>query len=306
MRILLVLFAIAVMSSCKKEIGQSPASVNADPIASNALQPLAFHATSFSSNYPMVTGKIPPFKMTKTLYSDNRVNSLKMVTRAVPNISSSAQRYYDWDYQISYTNNRAQVSGSRKLYNVSATGVRSLVTTLWSTLYVDFNSAGYCTEIYRIWGATDQTPEYKQLALSLTYDATGKRLVNINAYDWNDDPHDTYKSFAVSSYASGTIFRIKSRATIDEVNYSYNMQLTDDFFFYQPTQYAINQWYGFLEVMQWIPMPKMARTSVTLTFPSGSNKIVQSQKYINHKYDLNKNLISYTYGDNVLQKTTWR
>jgi hypothetical protein len=64
------------------------------------------------------------------------------------------------------------------------------------------------------------------------------------------------------------------------------------------------------EVMNWLPPQFHSRTqrkSVAVEFyPYGNaSRVVQSQVYKNHKYDAKGNLLSYTYGDGVLQKTTW-
>jgi hypothetical protein len=79
---------------------------------------------------------------------------------------------------------------------------------------------------------------------------------------------------------------------------------------YQPTQNWVSLEYSLCEVMQWLNGFQTLlgeRTSVAVEFYpyNTSYKVVQSQVYKSHKYDAKNNLLSYTYGDNVLQKTTW-
>ena len=76
--------ALAVFTSCQKELTVKNESIHAEAISSDALLPLPCHSLSYRTDYPVVAGKQPPFQFTKTLYSDTRVKTIHMISRAVP------------------------------------------------------------------------------------------------------------------------------------------------------------------------------------------------------------------------------
>jgi hypothetical protein len=297
MKSMYVLLLAFTFASCNKTLETNSEDRETLIVSNDALQPIPCKATIFSTNYPIVAGKVPPFSMSKTLYADGRVNTIKMVTRAVPNLPANAPKYYEWNYKFTYSPNKATMNGTRKLYAFN-NGVRYVAETLTNTFYFLFNPAGYCTDVYRF--APGQ-----QYSTQLLYENNTK-LTRIYNYDWVEVADDgPYRFYIITSDSKGNPTRFRSSQTVHDVRYTYNVAKPAPYLLYQPTQYALNQWYGFLEAMQWVPMPKYERVSVALTVPSGTSSVLQVQKYINHKYDLDKKLLSYTYLDNVLQKTTW-
>lgn len=306
---LLYILLATLLFSCQKKI-DAPTSINGEVVTSDALAPLPCHTTSFATNYPNVAGQNPPFKFTKTQYSDGRINSVKMITRYYPKLSywerwwSAA--FYEWDYKFTYSYRKATMTGTRKWYFIrKGTTTKLLQETLVYPFQFTFNAAGFVT-------AVDMNTNGKlHRKLTLVYSADGKILKEINgAMRYENQGLD----YQVYSDSRGNITQIVEKNNYFNlpayVKYTYNYTTNaNKKYFYSPTQYAVDQYFNLLEVMQWIPPSKNERKTVVMASPnfalSPYQNTVQGQSYLNHKYDATGNLLSYTYKDNVLQKTTW-
>lgn len=289
---------ILIVCGCQK---QTPSNVGTESgvttSADATLLPLKYHATSFTTAYPVVKGQVPPFMFTKTLYTDTRVKTLHMVSRTSASTKYSTNQYYIYDYTFSYALNSARAKGTRKLFAKSGT----LVKTFYDDLSFTFNSAGICT---RITAVGHSAPLYLQ-----TYSTAAEVAFSTETYGFSifKDAKGNFKK-SEGAWLSGLA---------PSVTFTYDLTTTPKgILFYVPTQYAIDEWYSLLETMQWAPAKSYnPRKSVSLYLSfllgdqsTGSEQdiIIQGQKYLNHKYDVNGNLISYTYGDGVPQKITWK
>lgn len=299
MKILVVIVLLILTISCRKNLNSDPDASITSSISSNALAPLKYHAISFTTGYPLLPGKVPPFTFTKTLYSDTRVKTLYMKSRFDANTASSTNQYYVWNYTFTYGTSSAKAKGTRKLYNAK-TGL--LVRTFQDDLSFTFNSLGICTKITRQGNAE---PLYYLLANSSVEMVFNTELYGFVGYKDSRGNVARYEGAWMSGYGNF-------------ITYTYDLSVAPKgSVFYQPTQYALDHWYSLLEVMQWAPAKmRNPRKSVTLAISSPipgeiegyptPHHIYQGQKYLNHRYDVNGNLTSYTYGDGVLQKITWK
>lgn len=307
MRILLLAFFVFFLSGCKKDIADLRSSIDSEVVSSDALLPLKYHAVSFVTNYPVVKGKVPPFTFIKTQYADRRIKTLYMVSRYDANISTSTNQYYVSNYTFTYSTNAARAKGTRKLYKATK---GALIRTFYDDLSFTFNSARICTKITAV-----GKPEPLYTLLS---DLSSVFVFNTSSYGFvgYKDAKGNVKYFE-GAWLSGFA---------NSVSYTYDLlTLPKGMLLYQPTQYALDHWFSLLEVMQWAPgRPRNPRKSVSVSIvkkihmdnqgnviygPDGNpiiERVYQSQKYLNHKYDVNGNLISYSYGDGVLQKTIWK
>ena len=296
--------ATILFVACQKNIDTTPAtSINGESVSSDALTPLPCHTTSFSTNYSTVAGQVPPFRFTKTLYPDTRVKSINLLSRAFPNHANYKKQAYELIGNFSYTTNRAKFVGTRETWEYYKTttggaGRRSLGKKP-VTYYFNFDPAtGFCLRV----GAGGYTYNHSIVELSYLDNSLSTAFLGMGdlpegyPYDYfyfkNDSRGNVTENFHVYN----------SRQTI--VKYVYDYTRTGGRYNYIPTQYAISFEFSLLEVMQWLPPEKNPRKGVSVQFyPYGNSTFVkQSQVYKNHAYDAKKNLISYTYGDNTLQK----
>jgi hypothetical protein len=306
----LVLLTLTVLLfGCQKSVDiEGNSSTLSQTVESNALAPLPCHTTSFATNYSAAPGQVPPFRFTKTLYSDTRVKTINMLSRAFPNHSAYKKHAYELIGTFSYTTNRAKFTGTRETWEyfktaTGAAGKRSLGKTP-VTYYFTFNpNTGYCMRV----GIANYT--YNSSIVELLYDESGLRLENafLGMGD-GFDPDYFYFKHDSRGNITGTYHVYSTKQNI--LSYSYDYTKSGGRYNYQPSQYAICQEYSLLEVMQWLPPEKNPRASVSIQFYpfspfTNTTFVKQSQIYKNQVYDAAKNLLSYTYGDNVLQKTTW-
>jgi len=220
---------------------------------------------------------------------------------------------YDFDYSFAYASKKAIVTRSFKIVGKT----QSVPTQKFECL---LNAYGYCTAINLI--GTD--PEHGVERLSIEYQGNRMKRINTNfsalVGNENEPYHEFWGSLDVVNDSLGNVTRIYGGSLgyggqLD-LNYTYNTKAPGKLRMYQPTQYLINQWFTMLEVMQWVPMQVSERRSVNFEFSNlnathGTASmyvyhIKQGQSYLNHQYDANGNLISYTYSDKVLQKIGWK
>jgi len=233
-----------------------------------------------------------------------------MMARAIPDYNHSMYEYgllaYETIGTFTYSANAAVFTGTTELwkYYTDSTGAtgRNSVDKRNRVFNFSFNSSGYCTLI----------TEGNALVLELEYDNPGLSntisALTTAGYYPQDEHYEKYK-FYIDSI--GNPLRIDNENGFAyDVSFTYDYSRSGDRYNYSPTEYAIAQEYSLLEVMHWVPTSKNPRTSVAVHFlgvDSSGNlyDVTQKQNYQNHVYDSDKNLVSYTYDDNVLQKTTW-
>jgi hypothetical protein len=310
MKVALSIGCLAILfASCQKNL-----SVKEDAksltVSADALLPLPCHSTSFVSEYPIVVGMVPPFTFTKTLYSDTRVNSIKMHSRKNPIHQWFNRESLELSGQFSYGPNRAYLKGTTKTwlyYNFGNGVMKKLMSTKPVDLLFLFNDQGYCTSVQ------DQTivpGSYSQvLYISYSYfDPQRVDQVKIipNPLDQAENinywpVYDQYGN--VLTYDATFNYRVPNLT----YTYDYTKPRGTKNFSYIPSQNWFSQEYSLLEVMQWLPQSKHQRKSVAATFwlPNTNDKIVQSQVYKNYQFDAKGNMTSVTYGDNIPQRTTW-
>ena len=308
----LVLLALTMMAflGCEKYETLDSGNDDGEEIPTDTVSKVSCDSITFTTDYEVQPGKVPPFSFTKTLNPDSTVKTIRMMSRAIPDYNHSMYEYgllaYETIGTFTYSPNAAVFTGTTELWKYytdssGATG-RNSVHKRNRVFNFSFNSSGYCTLI----------TEGNLLVLELEYDNPGlpntlSGLTTAGYYP-QDEHYDKCK-FYIDSV--GNPLRIDNENPYAyDVSFTYDYSRSGDRYNYAPTQYAVAQEYSLLEVMQWVPTSKNPRTSVAVHFlgvDSSGNlyKATQTQNYKNHVYDSNKNLISYTYDDNVLQKTTW-
>jgi len=309
---------LLLFTACKKDISVQDDSINANAIASDALSPLSCHSTEFISDHPVVGGKVPPFKFTKTLYADTRVKTIDMTSRVFPIHQFYQSHSVQLKGQFTYGPNRAYLKGTSETfahYKYPDGTVKKSIAKKNINLKFYFTPEGYCrkiTDLNRSQGpAENQEPiildiaftspqiiaiigvlESPEVEAGVLYYPRYDQYGNILTFD---RPYNRWASFLTYTYDYS-----KPRGT---KNYSFI-----------PSQNWISQEYSLLEVMQWLPQSNHQRKSVsasfypytTPTYPFNTGqKIVQSQVYKNYQFDAKGNQTSVTYGDNIPQRTTW-
>jgi hypothetical protein len=291
---------------CKKSVEPSLERQPSLTVSSDALVPLPCHSTAFSTAYATSPGKVPPFYFTKTLYADTRVKTIQLFSRANPNFNHPM--YGNWAYELkgsfSYSTNAAKFVGTKETweYFKTSTGVagkRSL-GKLSVTYNFVFNAAGLCTSV--------SLGTWRVLKLNYTNPGLPNTL---SSMIYSPNSEETWPiTVTIDSKGNPTKIINENNVYVPYVTYKYDYSRAGDRYNYQPSQYGVNFEYSLLEVMQWVPLGKNPRSGVAVSFigvdaNESLYRVTQSQIYKNMKYDSKRNLVSYTYGDNVLQKTTW-
>lgn len=305
---------LLVISSCTKEI-EEPKAINATPIQSeNGVFVLPCHSTAFFTNYVIQAGKVPPFRFTKTQYPSGRIRTINMLSRANP--IHSAFKPQAWEMIGTFTYNlkdQAYFTGTKQLWEyykkpTGAAAKRSIIKKNVSLTFFFYDdnpeNEGYYFrgDVYRVYNNLEKQEALRPWAFGGIEVLPGSDEPEGNFYSGPTGEEGTFviKTTNPSSYKASKKITFKYKP--EEVKKSRS---------YQPTQNWISLEYTLCEAMQWLQKdfqsPPGERTSVAVEFYpyNTSYKVVQSQIYKNHKYDTNGNLLSYTYGDNVLQKTTW-
>lgn len=301
---------------------------------------------SFTTNYTAQVGMVPPFKYSKTLYSNGRVASINMLGKFTPNYFTYKQLAFEWIGKFTYKDsvyfsegwppiNQATFVGTAQIweYYKSSTGLtarRSIRKTnknltisfspthgyvffirdntlnktvlnigYGGTQYVDDGRFGEKMDVIWVYEAAEDVQYNKNPIIK-----GGSNPENRIAKEYNVK-YDSYGNILM--YAPNTYF--SSLKYIPRISYTYDYTQAKGTkkVSYQPSQLWVSQEFSLCEAMQWIMPPRYLRKSLSAEFYpyNNSTKIVQTRSFKNYKFDATGNMISHTYEDNVLQKTTW-
>ncbi|HTE31570.1 MAG TPA: hypothetical protein VK666_14410 [Chryseolinea sp.] len=307
-----VCLAIVLLSGCQKDLSVKE-EVNVAVVASEANSPLNCHTLSFTSDYPVQPGEVPPFSFTKTQYPDARIRTIKMLSRKNPIHPAFKKEAVELTGTFTYEANQnfeeaqqdphvAYFTGISEVWEYyktsSGAGARRSVLRKGVNYRFTLNPAGYCTRVIDINAAP--LPNY---LLELTYHPTTRRIEQII-------DHTTGSSILYSpipdQYGNITSFETsRNPEHYFRIEYDYGAPRGTKNFSFIPSQNLISQEYSLLEVMQWLPQNTHQRKSAGGSFLVNGVYVNQDQVYKNYMFDAQGNQISLTYGDNVLQKTTW-
>jgi hypothetical protein len=297
---------VLLFASCQKDLSDKEESKSLS-VASDALLPLPCHSTSFVSDHPIEPGKQPPFKFTKTLYSDTRVKTINMLSRAVPNHPAYKKQMWETIGQFAYATNKATFTGTKQLWEYYKTstgaGARKSISKKNISLTFHFNSNGYVFNVHNNYAQSLPSD-----ALLIEYNPSNPHSIadieitsasaeGPKLYDPQSDQFGNMRYLFTTGYPynPGLVFTYDYTAPRGSKNYSFI-----------PTQNWISFEYNLCEVMQWLPQPMHQRKTVNVEFwINPTTEIIQGQQYKNYKFDSKGNQTSLTYGDNILQKTTW-
>lgn len=310
--------------SCQKKL-TSELEATTTVVASNANSPLKSHTLSLTTDYPVKPGEVPPFSFSKTLYPDHRVKTLRMLSRKYPIHPAYPKQAIEligsFTYRANPNNpdpngpipNWAYLKGTSETweYYKTSTGAaakRSLGKKVINWV-ITIDKQGAAQTVF------DST-------FATSYETLGKILFLRGSFEsftlaYDESGNQIYDNFGYLQYDQfGNLTGFQQRYSGKDVEragdasfaftYDYNNPRGSRNYSYIPTQNLLCQEFSVMEVMQWIPQPTHARKSGSGIFmlPNGT-RVVQSQTYKNYQFDANGNQISVTYGDNVLQKTTW-
>lgn len=322
MKVLLASFLTLILFSCNKNIEKPAAVINGDVVESNnGVYAEPCHATVFTTNYATLPGKVPPFRFTKTQYPSGRIRTINMLSRANP--IHNAFKPQAWEVIGTFTYNlkdEAYFVGTKQLweYYKTSTGSAARKSIVKKNMKLRFRffteedyapPVGSCNYVANELDRTDFALHLDPWEGRLTVGKSSDEPNMTFASQWPDNS-DEYKLVLQSQTDENTIptdYRLRKRITFTYLTSrsqgSYRKHS------YQPTQNWISMEFTLVEVMGWLPpgfRQSSPRASVSVEFyTSPTTKIVQSQVYKNQKYDAGAKLLSYTYGDNILQKTTW-
>lgn len=302
--------------SCQKTITTDNDVITA-VVASNDNSSLISHSLTFTSDYPVKPGEVPPFTFTKTLYPDHRVRTIRMLSRQNPIYPGFAKQAVELIGTFTYASNTsnepnpgnlpsphlAYLKGTSEVWEYYKTstgaGARRSVSKRNINYKIYLSPLGFCNQVVDL----DQSApgEYHYLLLAEYVKGHGYELFSLvidNQYYYavRDQFGDLISFTFPSVNPPDSYFRIA---------YDYSSPVGSKNFSYIPSQNLISQEYSLMEVMQWTPPAIFARKSAGGTFKLNGQWVNQDQVYKNYKFDANGNQTSLTYGDNVLQKTTW-
>jgi len=314
---------ILFLSSCQKNLA-SKDEVNTAIVASEANSPLKSHSLTFTSDYLVKPGEVPPFTFTKTLYSDARVKTIRMLSRKnpiYPGFKSEAEEIIGTFTYGSLPGNQltphaAYLKGTNETWEYyklpSGAGARKSLGRKAINWRFKLDVKGFCRVIedYNL----PPTSYGPTIIFDSNPNATDNSYLIKDSYDSNGNVERKFGFFALDQY--GNILRFQQRYSSDLVQnpgessfvitYDYNIPRGSKNYSFIPTQNLVCQEFSLLEVMQWVPQPTHQRKTGAGVFMLPNHTIVtQSQVYQNYKFDANGNQTSLTYGDNILQKTTW-
>jgi hypothetical protein len=323
MKVALPLAVLAlVFASCQKDLSKKE-SLAAATVSSDVLLPLPCHSTSFVTDYPVKPGEQPPFSFTKTLYPDTRVNTLKMLSRAVPNYAGYKKLMWETNGKFNYATNMATFTGTKELWEYYKTpagaAARRSVQKKNISLTFKFNEKGYVETVDNNYASWDKYSQVYRAgnALDIAYgtevpsaNKPADALVYLYISPFSDEGLSPYKVYSPSSDQYGNTLYLYSslQPTSSSVLYIYDYAIPRNGKNYSfiPSQNLISYEYNLCEVMQWLPPSTHQRKTVVGKFVLSTGfQIIQSQYYNNYKFDSKGNETSVTYGDNVPQRTTW-
>lgn len=315
MKYLLGLITILLLTACQKKIDIRAESISGDAIVSaNALYPFACHATSFTTNYSLQAGKVPPFKFTKTQYASGRIKTISMLSRANPNHPNFKQQAWEVIGSFTYYSNKAVLTGTKQLweYYKTSTGAAAKKSIIKKNINLTFDfwtDASYAAPVGYVNTVTNNIEKNRALRIGIWWPS-------INVGVGSDEPESEWQSYWETYTGKVELFTAdvdgNRPAYAQRKSITYGISAANDDgkqrnVSYQPTQNWVSLEYTICEAMGWVWFTTGERTNVAVSFyPYGTSyKVVQSQNYKNHKYDAKGNLLSYTYADGILQKNTW-
>lgn len=301
--------------SCQKTI-TTESEVATATVSSDANSPLNCHSIAFASDYPVKPGEVPPFSFTKTLYPDARVKTIRMLSRRNPIHPAFKKEAIETIGNFTYGANTggdkstypglAMLNGTREVFEYyktpSGAGARRSVTKRNINLVFKLKSNGYVGEVFDyqldqvilevVYQA--QHPETITAIGASQYDRTGTKGVQF----WfvTPDQYGNIASFYFPFGPTDSYFR---------VTYDYASPRGTKTYNYIPSQNLVSEDYSLCEVMQWLPQSTHQRKTAGGTFAVNGQWVNQDQVYKNFQFDSKGNQTSATYGDNILQKTTW-
>ena len=307
---------LVILSSCQKQF-TSKDEIKTAVVASEANSPLKCHTLTFTSDYPAKPGEVPPFSFTKTQYLDARVKTIRMISRKNPIHPAFKKEAVEligtFTYAANNTQNRpsaphlAFLKGTREVWEYYKTttgaGARRSISKQNLNWKFYFSARGYCVglvdqDLTRPSGGEVPIEEYLiEASYSLENpDMVELYFINHGVYYPINDQYGNPTSWDFPYGEPNSWFRI---------TYDYTAPRGSKNFSYIPSQNLISQEFSLVEVMQWFPQATHARKSAGGTFKVNGVKVNQDQVYKNYLFDAAGNLKSLTYGDNILQKTTW-
>jgi hypothetical protein len=239
-----------------------------------------------------------------------------MLARAVPVYATYKPQACEIIGTFTYATNTAFFKGTKEIWEYSKTSTGAATKRSVSKKNVSWKFAispttGFCTGV-------DDVLLGSQL-MELDYDYNNpKMLTNIYLPEHPDRGPGGAILYYVTNDQYGNIlsfyFPYNRWISYPSYTYDYTKPRGTKNLSYVPSQNLICQEYSLLEVMQWLPQSTHLRKTTsgtffpyaTSTYPfNKGTKIVQSQTYSNQLFDAKGNITSYTYSDNVQQKTTW-
>ena len=344
MKLVLQTLCVALfLVSCQKTLTPEK-EVTTAIVASNANSPLKSHTLSLTTDYPIKPGEVPPFYFVKTLYSDHRVRTIKMLSRAYPIHRAFPKHALETIGTFTYAANigddkagaphLAFLKGTREVFeyykNPNGTGARRSVKKWNLDLKFYLTSQGYCSQVKDLrFPVAGWLPQ--QVLLILYYPenpnaieymservrSADGQLLGANHVAANNDSYGNIIT-AGNIVAQGYNIphpdypaRPAGNADQFEISYDYTAPAGTKNYSYIPSQNLISQDFSLVEVMQWLPKATYQRKTAGGRFRENpflqfqDQFVYQDQVYKNFQFDANGNQKSLTYGDNILQKTTW-
>jgi len=303
---------IVFFSGCQKQF-TSKDEVTTVVVASDAVSPLKCHTLTFTSDYPAKPGEVPPFSFRKTQYPDARIKTIWMISRRFPIHPAFKKEAVEligtFTYAANNTQNRpsaphlAFLKGTREVWEYYKTpagaGARRSISKENLNWKFYFSARGYCVGLVDLDKTRPSGGEVpiEEYLLEVVYNTENPDQVDLYTYSY--PYHDQYGN-TISFY-----FPYGGMTSYFRITYDYTAPRGSKNYSYIPSQNLISQEVSLVEVMQWFPPGTHARKSAGGTFPVNGVYVNQDQVYKNYQFDAKGNQISVTYGDNVLQKTTW-
>ena len=300
---------VLLLSSCQKDLTSKDEVITA-VVASDANSPLKSHTLTFTSDYPVKPGEVPPFSFTKTQYSDARIKTIRMLSRKNPihpefkkeaveligtfTYAPNTIGYYPDAPHLAYLNGTSEVWEYYK--TPAGVGTRKSISKKNVNFRFFITPEGYCMAIEDLTSGTAET------VLQVGYNPDRPHVIDII-----NVPASTlyYPNYDQYGNVTGFHFPYGEPQSYLHISYDYSSPRGNKNFSFIPSQNLISQEFSLLEVMQWVPQPTHARKSAGGIFKVNGVKVYQDQVYKNYMFDVNGNQKSLTYGDNILQKTSW-
>lgn len=331
----------AILISCQKKVGSDKESITGPGVSSEANSVIKSHTITFKSDYPVKPGQVPPFAFTKTSYPDARIRSISMLSRAYPiypgfpphaveltgNFTYSANNEYDkaWDPHLAILKGTSQVWEYYK--TATGTGARRSVSKRDIFWRVKFNVYNRVVSIAEGPPPPPNEEWRNWVIMGFDYDENNPEILThfytnhasatsdgnkVTHYFPTTDQYGNILSFVVTKpdgmptenpwYPA---IKYDQPPSYYRATYDYSILRGSRNYSFIPSQNLISQEYSLMEVMQWLPQPTHQRKGVGGTFSINGKTVTQDQVYKNFQFDSNGNQVSVTYGDNVLQRTTW-